>query len=87
MAFVVAGHDPAPAATAAAAPDEGVEYVPIPLPYALPPQPYVPSDAPWMVDADSDGTLDSHGLRREDAGAGMYGYTEDGVTAYFQENN
>eukprot|EP00892_Ulva_mutabilis_P008980 jgi/Ulvmu1/6454/UM003_0084.1 len=97
VAFVIAGCDAAHAAAAAAAtnaaaaaaaPTASVEYVPVPLPYTLPPQPYGAADMPWTVDEDpSPALLDTHGLRRDEAVGGMYGYLQDTVQPYFQDNN
>lgn len=88
VVFVIAGRDTAAgeAAAAAAAPD--VEYVPLPLPYALPPRPYGGADVPWTVDEEASALLvDTYGLRRDEAVGGMYGYVQDTVQPYFQDNN
>ncbi len=62
--------------------------VPIPLPYALPPQRYGPMDSLWKCDVDAlPGVQDSLGLLQTEAGGTMYGYNQAVVAAYFDENN
>lgn len=88
VVFVVAGHEAAAGAASEPPAASGVQYVPVPIPFALPPQLYGASDVPWTVDGDpGDAVLDTHGLRRSEAGGGMYGYLQDAVQPYFQDNN
>jgi tyrosyl-DNA phosphodiesterase 1 len=62
------------------------EAVPLPLPYCLPPRPYSAGDEPWMANVEHAGT-DALGRLQLECGESMYGFTQEQVVPYFQENN
>lgn len=63
-----------------------VQRVPLPLPFALPPRPYLPEETPWMADAEQAG-CDVLGRTRGECSESMYGFDQARVPAYFADGN